>query len=94
MHGGESVFAAAGREGAMFTEQFIQQSSESLSHLVPGLHCVQMLEEVHLKQLSLHLLHIFASAGKSNNTHGKHMAAINQSYLHTPPLQSHQLTIH
>lgn len=40
---GESVFSAAGREGAMFTEQLIQASLENLFHLVSGLHSVQML---------------------------------------------------
>lgn len=40
---GQSVFSAAGCEGAVFTEQLIQASSENLSHLVSGLHSVQML---------------------------------------------------
>lgn len=40
---GESVFSAAGGEGAVFTEQLIQASSENLFHLVSGLHSVQML---------------------------------------------------
>lgn len=39
----ESVFSAATREGALFTEQLIQASSETLLHLVSGLHSVQML---------------------------------------------------
>jgi len=59
----------AGRE-AVFTEQFVQPLSEDFSHLVPGLHSLQTLEEAHLTQLSLHFLHILASAGKSNDTRG------------------------
>lgn len=39
---GESVFSAGG-EGAVFTKQLIQASSENLFHLVSGLHSVQML---------------------------------------------------
>lgn len=89
----ESVFSAAPREGALFTEQLIQASSENLLHLMSGLHSVQMLKEVHFKQYSLHFLHIFASVGESNNTHGIQIRAHNQSYSHSPQLQLHQLII-
>lgn len=46
----------------MFTEQLIP-SSQSLFHLALGLQWVQMLEDVHARQLSSHLLHTFASVG-------------------------------
>lgn len=59
---GASVFSSA---GAVFTEKLIQASSENLFHLVPCLHSVQMLYEVHFKQFSLHFLHRSVSVKKN-----------------------------
>lgn len=51
----------------MFTEQLIP-SNQSYFHLVLGLQSVQMLEEVHFRQFSLHFLHTFASVGETKHT--------------------------
>lgn len=48
----------------MFTEQLIPRN-QSLFHLVLGLQWVQMLGDVHVRQLSSHFLHTFASVGET-----------------------------
>lgn len=48
----------------MFTEQLIP-GNQRLFHLVLGLQWVQMLEDVHVRQLSSHFLHAFASVGET-----------------------------
>lgn len=48
----------------MFTEQLIR-GDQSLFHLVLALQRVQMLGDVHVRQLSAHFLHAFASVGET-----------------------------
>lgn len=84
---------SSGRDLTVFTEQLIPTSSENLFHLVSGLHSVQMLKEVHLKQFSLHFLHMFASVGNRGGGAGESSSAHTQKSISHTQLLSHQVSI-